>query len=99
MKRRDFITLTGGEGTTANRGLTRDHHDPGARARGLAEGKERAKAPRPSSDPRRNGTRHTGRWTDDTALNFMRCHELAKSANFADLSPAGVSGLDPLAAS
>ena len=22
-------------------------------------------------------------WTDNTALNFMRCHELAKSANFA----------------
>ena len=25
-------------------------------------------------------------WTEDTALNFMRCHELAKSRNFRDLS-------------
>jgi N6-adenosine-specific RNA methylase IME4 len=25
-------------------------------------------------------------WSDDTALNFIRCHELAKSRNFRDLS-------------
>jgi hypothetical protein len=36
-------------------------------------------------------------WTDNTALNFMRCHELAKSANFADLT-LPVSGLYLLAA-
>ena len=35
-------------------------------------------------------------WTDNTASNFMRCHELAKSANFADLS-LPVSGLYLLA--
>jgi len=36
-------------------------------------------------------------WTDDTALNFMRCHELAKNRNFRDLS-LPVSGLYLLAA-
>jgi Protein of unknown function (DUF3102) len=36
-------------------------------------------------------------WTDDTALNFMRAHELAKSRNFRDLS-LPVSALYLLAA-
>jgi hypothetical protein len=37
------------------------------------------------------------RWTEQTALNFMRVHELAKSKNFLDLS-LPVSGLYLLAA-
>jgi hypothetical protein len=36
-------------------------------------------------------------WKDDTALNFMRCHDLAKNRNFRDLS-LPVSGLYLLAA-
>ena len=36
-------------------------------------------------------------WTDDTALNFMRCNDLAKNRNFRDLS-LPVSGLYLLAA-
>ncbi len=36
-------------------------------------------------------------WTDDTALNFMRCHEMAKNRNFRDLS-LPISGLYLLAA-
>jgi len=36
-------------------------------------------------------------WTDDTALNFMRAHELAKSRNFRDLN-LPISGLYLLAA-
>lgn len=35
-------------------------------------------------------------WTDDTALNFMRCHDLAKTRNFRDLS-IGASSLYLLA--
>src|SRR5262245_24389369 len=37
------------------------------------------------------------RWTDDTALNFMRVYELSKSRNFRDLS-LPVSALYLLAA-
>jgi len=36
-------------------------------------------------------------WGDDTALNFMRCHQLAESRNFRDLS-LPISGLYLLAA-
>ena len=36
-------------------------------------------------------------WTDDTALNYMRCHEMAKSRKFRDLN-LPVSGLYLLAA-
>jgi hypothetical protein len=37
-------------------------------------------------------------WTDDTALNFMRVHELVKNRNFRDLSHIPLSGLYMLAA-
>jgi hypothetical protein len=37
-------------------------------------------------------------WTDDTALNYMRVHELAKNRNFRDLSHIPLSGLYLLAA-
>jgi hypothetical protein len=37
-------------------------------------------------------------WTDDTALNYMRVHELAKNRNFRDLSKIPISGLFLLAA-
>jgi hypothetical protein len=37
-------------------------------------------------------------WTDDTALNYMRVHELAKNRNFRDLSNIPLSGLFLLAA-
>ena len=36
-------------------------------------------------------------WADDTALNFIRCHDLAKNRNFRDLA-LPVSGLYMLAA-
>jgi hypothetical protein len=38
------------------------------------------------------------RWTDDTALNYMRVHDLVKNRNFRDLSNIPVSGLFLLAA-
>jgi hypothetical protein len=37
-------------------------------------------------------------WTDDTALNYMRVHELVKNRNFRDLSHIPLSGLYLLAA-
>jgi hypothetical protein len=37
-------------------------------------------------------------WTDDTALNYMRVHDLAKNRNFRDLSHIPLSGLFLLAA-
>jgi Protein of unknown function (DUF3102) len=37
-------------------------------------------------------------WTDDTALNYMRVHDLVKNRNFRDLSNIPVSGLFLLAA-
>jgi hypothetical protein len=37
-------------------------------------------------------------WTDDTALNYMRVHDLVKNRNFRDLSNIPLSGLFLLAA-